>query len=58
MNSVTVTALSLNANLGATSTRALAGSDNFAIGHLRAAITLLLLAHHEVLAQAFSVPSW
>jgi|HubBroStandDraft_4_1064222.scaffolds.fasta_scaffold02486_4 hypothetical protein len=44
MSSVTVTTTSSNANAGATSTHALAGHYNLAVGYLRAFITLLVLA--------------
>jgi len=50
MNSATVTAPPATATSGVTSTHALAGSYNLAIGYLRAFITLLVLAHHAVLA--------
>src|SRR5271169_5901557 len=47
VNSVT---MSVNANPSEASTHALAGSYSLAIGYLRAFITLLVLAHHSVLA--------
>ena len=50
MSSVTVTTTSSNTAAAATSTHALAGNYNLAVGYLRAFITLLVLAHHAVLA--------
>jgi hypothetical protein len=50
MNSVTVTTTSSNTTAAATSTHALAGNYNLAVGYLRAFITLLVLAHHAALA--------
>jgi hypothetical protein len=50
MSSVTVSATSGNARAAATSTYALSGNYNLAVGYLRAFITLLVLAHHAVLA--------
>jgi hypothetical protein len=50
MNSASVTATPTSATPGATSTHALTGSYNLSVGYLRAFITLLVLAHHSVLA--------
>ena len=47
MNSTSATA---QVNTGANSTHAPAGSYNLDVGYLRAFITLLVLAHHAVLA--------
>lgn len=49
MNS-TVTAVRNSAALDAGSTHSLAGGYNLAVGYLRAFVTLLVLAHHAVLA--------
>jgi len=56
MNSAFVTAASADATAAATSTHAEAGSYNFAIGYLRAFITLLVVAHHAVLAYCPFLP--
>jgi hypothetical protein len=50
MNSTTVIGETTTATSGVSSTHALAGSYNLAVGYLRAFITLLVLAHHAVLA--------
>jgi len=52
MNSATATATAptTTATSGVPATHALAGSYNLAVGYLRAFITLLVLAHHAVLA--------
>ena len=50
MNSASATETLAHANPDATSTHALVGSYNLAVGYLRAFITLLVLAHHAVLA--------
>src|SRR5664279_2602120 len=50
MNSASATETLAHANPDATSTHALVGSYNLAVGYLRAFITLLVLAHHSALA--------
>lgn len=50
MNSASATATSAHASPHATSTHALAGNYNLAVGYLRAFVTLLVLAHHAALA--------
>jgi Acyltransferase family len=50
MNSTTVIAETSGATSATTSTHAQAGNYNLAVGYLRAFITLLVLAHHSVLA--------
>ena len=50
MDSASAAAAPTSATPHATSTHALAGNYNLAVGYLRAFITLLVLAHHSVLA--------
>jgi hypothetical protein len=49
MSSASVTRTAANTNPDATSTHALTGSYNLAVGYL-GAFTLLVMAHHAVLA--------
>src|SRR5271167_4308494 len=57
MNPAAATAQTTTATRGVTSTHALAGGYNLAVGYLRAFITLLVVAHHSVLAYHTYAPA-